>query len=103
LSLVGFPPTAGFLAKFYIFSAGVNNGLTWLVVVALLNTVISAYFYLRVVKVMWLGEPTTEGAVPSSWSLRFSLAISSLGVLVLGIFPAFALNMADLAARMFIF
>jgi len=103
LSLTGFPPTAGFLAKFYIFSAGVNNGLTWLVVVALLNTVISAYFYLRVVKVMWLGEPTTEGAVPSSWSLRFALASSGFLVLLLGIFPAFALNMADLAARMFIF
>jgi NADH-quinone oxidoreductase subunit N len=103
LSLTGFPPTAGFLAKFYIFSAGVNNGLTWLVVIALLNTVISAYFYLRVVKLMWLGKPTTEGTVPSSWSLRFSLASSSFLVLLLGIFPAFALNMADLAARMFIF
>ncbi len=60
ISLIGMPPAAGFMAKFYIFSTAVNQGLLWLVIIAVMNSVISAYYYLRVVKVMWLGEPVSE-------------------------------------------
>ncbi len=103
ISLIGMPPAAGFMAKFYIFSAAVNQGLLWLVIIAVLNSVISAYYYLRVVKVMWLGKPVSEERVPSSGALRVALALSSLGVLLLGIIPGYVMRLAELAARMFVF
>ena len=101
ISLIGLPPTAGFIAKFYIFSDAVNNGLLWLVIIAVLNSTISAYYYLRVVQVMWLNEPAREGKVPSSLSLRLALAISCLGILLLGIVPAFVMKLAAMATSMF--
>jgi NADH-quinone oxidoreductase subunit N len=101
ISLIGMPPAAGFMAKFYIFSGAVQHGLLWLVIVAVINSVISAYYYLRVAKVMWFGEPAAEEKVPSSGALRFALALSCLGVMVLGIIPAFMMNLAEAAARMF--
>jgi len=103
ISLIGMPPAAGFMAKFYIFSGAVKHGLLWLVVIAVINSVISAYYYLRVVKVMWLGEPLSEEKVPSSGALRFALSISCLGVLLLGIIPGCIMKLAELAARMFVF
>ena len=97
------PPAAGFMAKFYIFSAAVNQGLLWLVIIAVINSVISAYYYLRVVKVMWLGEPASEERVPSSGALRVALSLSCLGVLLLGVVPGYVMKLAELAARMFAF
>ncbi|MBA7645455.1 NAD(P)H-quinone oxidoreductase subunit 2 [subsurface metagenome] len=103
ISLIGMPPAAGFMAKFYIFSAAVQHGLLWLVIIAVLNSVISAYYYLRVVKVMWLGEPASEEKVPSSGALRVALSLSCFGVLLLGIIPGYVMRLAEMAARMFTF
>lgn len=103
ISLIGMPPAAGFMAKFYIFSAAVSQGLLWLVIIAVLNSVISAYYYLRVVKVMWLGEPASEERVPSSGALRAALSLSCLGVLLLGVVPGYVMGLAELAARMLAF
>jgi NADH-quinone oxidoreductase subunit N len=97
VSLIGMPPAAGFMAKFFIFSTAVQQGLMWLVIVAVLNSVISAYYYLRVVKVMWLGTPASTEKVDASRALQFSLAISSLGVLFLGLAPGIAMKLAGLA------
>ena len=103
ISLIGMPPAAGFMAKFYIFSAAVQHNLLWLVVIAVINSVISAYYYLRVVKVMWLGEPASEEKVPSSGALKVALALSCLGVLLLGIIPGSVMRLAEMAASMFVF
>jgi NADH-quinone oxidoreductase subunit N len=105
ISLIGMPPAAGFIAKFWLFKGAVENGLLWLVIIAVLNSVISAYYYLRVVKVMWLGEPASEEKVPSSGALRVALAISCLGVLLLGtVVPGFLTGqLAEFAARMLTF
>ncbi|MDP3878842.1 MAG: NADH-quinone oxidoreductase subunit N, partial [Dehalococcoidales bacterium] len=91
ISLIGMPPAAGFMAKFYIFSGAVHNGLLWLVIIAVINSVISAYYYLRVVKVMWFGEPASAEKIPSSSALRIALLLSSLGVLLLGIVPGYVI------------
>jgi NADH-quinone oxidoreductase subunit N len=101
ISLIGMPPAAGFMAKFYIFSGAAQNDLLWLVIIAVLNSVVSAFYYLRVVKVMWLGEPTSVEKVPSSGALRVALTITCLGVLFVGILPGFAMKAAELAAKMF--
>jgi len=103
ISLIGMPPAAGFMAKFYIFSAAVQNQLLWLVIIAVLNSVISAYYYLRVVKVMWFGEPASEEKVPSSGSLRLALVICCAGVLILGVVPGLVMRLAQLAANIFVF
>jgi NADH-quinone oxidoreductase subunit N len=102
ISLIGMPPAAGFMAKFYIFSGAAQQGLLWLVIIAVINSVISAYYYLRVVKVMWLGKPASAARVPSSIALRVALALSCLGVLVLGIIPGFVMKLAEMAARMIV-
>jgi NADH-quinone oxidoreductase subunit N len=103
ISLIGMPPAAGFMAKFYIFSGAVQHDLLWLVIIAVINSVISAYYYLRVVKVMWLGKPASEGKVPSSGALRLALSLSCLGVLLLGVIPGYIMKLAEIAAKMFAF
>ncbi len=103
ISLIGIPPAAGFMAKFYIFSGAVQQGLLWLVIIAVINSVISAYYYLRVVKVMWLGAPASEDKVPSSVALRVALSLSCLGVLLLGIIPGYVMRLAEIAAKMLAF
>jgi NADH-quinone oxidoreductase subunit N len=102
ISLVGMPPAAGFMAKFYIFYAAIQQNLLWLVIIAVLNSVISAYYYLRVVKVMWFGKPVSEEKVPSSVALRVALALSCIGVLLLGIMPRYLMKVVELAAKMFV-
>ena len=99
ISLIGMPPAAGFMAKFYIFNGAVQNGLIWLVIIAVLNSVISAFYYLRVVKAMWFTEPANLEKVPSSGALRLSLLITTLGVLAVGIVPNLLLTFAEWAAR----
>ena len=101
ISLIGIPPTGGFIAKFYIFNAAIQQDLLWLGIIAVLNSVVSAYYYLRVVKVMYVGTAASEEAIPSSTPLRAALTITSLGVLLLGIYPWVVLRLAEAAAAMF--
>ena len=103
ISLIGMPPAAGFMAKFYLFSLAANNGLLWLVIIAAINSVISAYYYLRVVKVMWFSEAASPEKVPSSAAPRFALFLCCLGVLVLGIIPGLVMKLAELASSLFTF
>jgi NADH-quinone oxidoreductase subunit N len=95
LSLAGFPPFAGFVGKFLIFSAAVENGWTWLAVIGVLNSLVSAYFYLRPIVQMYMNE-----AKPGWDKLRvdvfvmIALIIAVVGVIALGVFPAPALALA---------
>ncbi len=100
ISLIGMPPASGFIAKFYLFNGAVQNGLLWLVIIAVLNSVISAFYYLRVVKAMWFTEPLSTEKVTSSGALRLALALTCLGVLFVGIVPGFVLKLAEWAAQM---
>jgi NADH-quinone oxidoreductase subunit N len=100
ISLIGLPPTGGFIAKLYLFNAAVQHNLVWLVIIAVINSAISAYYYLRVAKMMWLGSPLSEERVPSSAPLRVALAIACLGVLALGILPAQVFHWAESALMM---
>jgi NADH-quinone oxidoreductase subunit N len=97
VSLIGIPPAVGFMAKFYIFNAAVQQDLLWLVIFAAINSAISAYYYLRVVKLMYIGEPASEETIPSSISVRFALAVSSIGVLALGVYPWMVLRITETA------
>ena len=101
VSLTGIPPTAGFIAKLYIFNAAVHAGLIWLAIIAVLNTVLSAYYYLGIVRVMYLGAPTSEERVESTPELSFPLAIATAAVLFFGIIPGPLLSAASHAADIF--
>jgi len=84
LSLIGVPPTAGFFAKLLLFAAAWQAGWTALVLIGVITTVISAYFYLRVVVAMWMGRPEPL-RLPARYPwVRASVVISGLGTLLLG-------------------
>ena len=88
LSLTGLPPTAGFVAKIYLFNAAVQQGLLWLVVAGVLNSVISAYYYLGVVKAMYISPSPTQAKLTTPPALAAAILISVIGVLLVGIYPA---------------
>jgi NADH-quinone oxidoreductase subunit N len=95
LSLIGIPLTGGFLGKFYVFTAAVNANLIWLVILGVINSVISAGYYLRVVKVMYMEEPrTATGLAPVPASLAFVLALTTIGTVYLGILPGAVMRFA---------
>ncbi len=93
-SLTGIPPTAGFIGKFYIFKSAVEAGFTWLAVVGVLFSSISAFFYLRVIMVMYMKEPRAAIEMSTSPSLALALAISVTAVVYIGILPQELLNYA---------
>jgi len=95
LSLAGIPPTAGFMAKFYVFSAAVQSGETGLVVVGVLTSAIAAFFYLRVIVAMWLQDPA-PGDMPlgPSPALVGGLAIAAAVVVALGVWPQALIELA---------
>ncbi len=94
VSLTGLPPTAGFMAKLFIFSSAVTEGLIWLVIVAVINTVISAYYYFRVIKIMWSSDDSSENLEVAPISRAVSL-VTSAGLLVFGIAPYILIKLAE--------
>ena len=99
LSLTGVPPTAGFFGKLFIFSAGVQHGLAWLVFAGVINSVVSAYYYLGVVKAMFLGTSASREALPSTAiPVLLALLIAAVATFVLGVLPGPAMTVAAAAA-----
>jgi NADH-quinone oxidoreductase subunit N len=97
LSLGGIPPTSGFFGKFAVFQAAMqvpDNQLLWLVVVGVLNSVLSIFYYLRVVMAMYFREPLGEFRPLRSAAITFSLVVCALLVLQMGIMPGFWLGLA---------
>jgi NADH-quinone oxidoreductase subunit N len=93
LSLLGMPLTAGFMGKIVVFSAALRQGYVWLVVIGVLNTAVSAYYYLRLIIVMFFREQRSGWEVPRiPKSIAVALVITILGVLYLGIFPGRVIN-----------
>jgi NADH-quinone oxidoreductase subunit N len=93
LSLLGMPLTAGFMGKIMVFSSAVNQGYVWLVVLGVLNTAISAYYYLRLIIVMFFRERTVAWEPPRvPASVAVALVLTILGVFYLGLFPGRVIN-----------
>ena len=99
LSLMGLPATAGFLAKFYAFKAALDARLVWLVVISAINSIVGAYYYLRVIVAMYFWEPQKDFTpVPVGVSVGIVLAIAALGTIYLGLFPNRVMDLAALSA-----
>jgi len=101
LSLTGIPPTAGFLAKVYVFNSAIQTGQVWLVVlviIAVLNTAISAFYYLRWARTMLLDEPKDAVTFRPSGALGGLLTVAALAVLFFGLNPTPLIDAARRAA-----
>src|SRR4051812_45377503 len=102
LSLIGVPLTGGFFGKFYIFRAALESRLVWLTVLGLLNSAVAAYYYLRILVMMYMHEPSEaviKVEAPST-GLRLALILPALGTLFLGIFPNWVLDFAGRSSNL---
>lgn len=95
LSLMGIPPTAGFMGKFFVFGSAINAGLGWLAAIGVINSVISVFYYMRVVRPMFF-EPAPGDAEPITYSgwIRFGLVVAGLMTLIIMLFPMPLYNLA---------
>ncbi len=97
LSLGGFPPTVGFVAKWYIFNAAMQEHLTALAILGVLTSVVSVFFYMRIVVMMYMAEETAPGHRPTVPAMvAFGLALAVIGVFYLGVLPG---NLMTIAAN----
>ena len=105
VSLTGIPPTAGFWGKFYLFTTVVQAKLTWLAIVAVIMSAVSAYYYLRIVWYMYFREAPEEQVVEaepesSQLGVQAAVVVLGLGVIVVGLFPDLLLRAAEGAVRL---
>jgi len=100
LSLIGIPMTGGFFAKFYVFSAAIRANLIWLTLIGVANSAIGAYYYLRIIVVMYMREARREVPVaPVTFGLGIALAVSIFATLYLGLLPNRVLQVAQHSAQ----
>jgi len=102
LSLIGVPLTGGFFGKFYVFKAALDAHLVWLTVLGLLNSAVAAFYYLRIIVVMYMHEPgeETNSLQPLGAGLKTAIWASAAATLILGIFPSFVLDFAGKSAAL---
>ncbi|HVH30374.1 MAG TPA: proton-conducting transporter membrane subunit, partial [bacterium] len=98
LSLTGIPPTAVFFGKFYVLAAAIDNGLLWLAVVGIVNSVISLYYYVGVIRAMYVMPAPTSAPLGEPAALQVALGVAGLGTLAIGLFPDPVIALARSAA-----
>ncbi|HEX9440943.1 MAG TPA: NADH-quinone oxidoreductase subunit N [Roseiflexaceae bacterium] len=94
-SLAGVPPTAGFVGKFYVFTAAWQSGFQWLVLIAVITSALAAFFYLRIVVQMFMSEPVREASAVSDRSLRLGIGLATIGILLFGIVPTLVITVVE--------
>jgi NADH-quinone oxidoreductase subunit N len=102
MSLIGIPLTGGFFGKFYIFQAALQSNLIWLAVLGLLNSAVAAYYYLRLLVVMYMYEPgeVANNVEPLTPGLRAALILPAIGTFFLGVLPGVVLGFAQRSAAL---
>jgi NADH-quinone oxidoreductase subunit N len=102
LSLAGIPLTAGFAGKFLIFRAAIESKFLWLVIIGVVNSALSVYYYLRIIVVMYMKEPGDDWSpVPVSAAAASVIALTTFGIVQMGIYPDFLINLARNSANSF--
>tara|TARA_B100000029_G_C17378083_1_gene888642 strand:- start:249 stop:1007 length:759 start_codon:yes stop_codon:yes gene_type:complete len=91
-SLAGIPPLAGFFAKFYVFMAVIESKMYALAIIGLLTTVVSAFYYLRIIKIIYFDKPKKSFEETYDLGLRISLTISTIAILIYFIYPSILIN-----------
>jgi NADH-quinone oxidoreductase subunit N len=96
-SMAGVPPTIGFYAKFTVLQAALHEGFVWVVVFAVLMAAIGAFYYLRVIKLMYFDEPTDTAAITAPLDMKMVLSLNALALLVIGLMPQGLLELCGVA------
>jgi len=96
-SLAGIPPTVGFYAKFTVLQAALQAGYLWLVVFAVMMAVIGAFYYIRIVKLMYFDEPQDHTPITPSLDMKVVLSINAFALLALGLMPQQLMNICAYA------
>ncbi|MGA2960824.1 MAG: NADH-quinone oxidoreductase subunit N, partial [Candidatus Korobacteraceae bacterium] len=100
LSLIGIPITGGFLAKFYVFTAALQSNIVGLTIIGVINSAIGAYYYLRLIVLMYMREPQSDAPVPPiPFAAGLAMVLSLIATIYLGVLPGPVLNFALDAAR----
>ncbi len=86
-SLAGIPPMMGFIAKLSVLQAVVSTGQVWLAVVAVMFSLIGAFYYLRVVKTMWFDEAQDASPISTPMDMQVALSVNGVGIVLLGMLP----------------
>jgi len=94
LSLTGIPPTAVFVGKFYVLAAAIETGLLWLAVVGIVNSVISLFYYVGVIRAMYVMPAPSEAPLPEPPALQVALGLAGLGTLLIGLYPQPLIDLA---------
>lgn len=95
ISLLGIPPTVGFMSKAVVFSAAVNSGLLWLAVIGVVNSVVSAFYYLRIVRAIYFEEPKDDSRITADVPVLFATSVAVVGVALFGAVPWLILRLAE--------
>ena len=103
ISLIGIPPTVGFIGKVYLFSAAMDSGLAWLAIFGVINSVVSAYYYLNIVKIMFMGSPEEETdkeveSIPHTIGYT-AVILSAAATFAFGLFPSPIIDIANKAIQ----
>lgn len=88
LSLAGMPPLVGFIGKFLLFGAAIEANLVWLAVGGILNSAIALYYYVNIIRLMYLQRPAQQGLWRPAWPLRLAVGVCAAATLWLGVFPS---------------
>lgn len=99
LSLGGIPPTAGFMGKFWLFSAAIDGGYYWLAVIGVLNSAVSLYYYLRIVVFMWFKGEAAGSPVVIGPAMTIVLVVTVVATIAIGVYPRPLFDLADVSAR----
>ncbi len=99
-ALTGIPPFSGFIGKVYLFAEVINQGVYWLALVAAINSVVSLYYYARIIKVMFLETPQHAGELPVAFVPRVMLGIMVVPTLLLGVYWEPAIRVAEASVRL---
>ena len=96
-SMAGVPPLVGFMAKLLVLQAVIDIGLVWLAIVAVAFSIVGAFYYLRVVKMIYFDKPELDGPVDGTRDARIAVSVNGLSMLLLGMFPATLLSLCEAA------
>ena len=99
LALIGVPPTGIFIAKLYIFTAAVDSGLVWLAIIGVINSAVSAYYYVRIIRIMFPQPATSEVKITGSPAPWLALGLAGAAMLFMGIAPGFVMEAAQEAVK----
>ena len=101
LSLAGLPPLAGFFAKFYLLWAAIKSDLLWLAAIGVLNIITSLYYYLKIVKVMYVDKPASDSPYRVSFDQKVMQYFCILGIILLGVYQGPFVRLVELACQNF--